>query len=468
MRREGRRAGLLPFRRGAADCVRAGHRHDEVLPLVVLEQVTRSRKQRQRAAREQRIEELERYNESIIANMNSALVVVDSSGTIRSANPMAEAIFDRPPGGLEGEALWRGFEGLGDIASADGEGADARSLVGRTLEDGVRFRGAESVITLADGTRIPIGLSCSPLMDAAGQQLGAIVIFQDLSEIKQLQRRVLQTEKLASIGQLAAGVAHEINNPMGFIHANLFQMSEYLDDLQQVWERVDRLQKAVDGGDAEEVRRVSDDLSSFSGEIDLAFVRADFRKALRESQEGAERIRHIVQDLRDFSHRDDGDRVPSDLNQCLDSTANIVWTMMKHSVVLTKEYADLPRIPCYPMQLKQVFMNLLVNAYQSIEARPQEAAELGEIVIRTALEGDEVVIEIRDTGVGIPGANLSKIFDPFFTTKEVGAGTGLGLSTSYNIVRRHEGRFEVESEEGVGTTFSIRLPRGNAAPRSDV
>jgi len=254
---------------------------------------------------------------------------------------------------------------------------------------------------------------------------------------------------------------------MGFIHANLFQMSEYLEDVQRVWERVDRLEKAAAGDDLAEIRRAAAELAAFSREVDIGFVRSDFAKALRESQEGSERIRHIVQDLRDFSHQDDGDRVLADVNQCVDSTANIVWTMMKHTVVLEKEYADLPRVPCYPMQLKQVMMNLLVNAYHAIEARLEDAndrtggssEELGEICLRTSLRDDAVVITIRDSGIGIPEPHLARIFDPFFTTKEVGAGTGLGLSTSYNIVKRHEGRIDVESEVGVGTLFEIWLPR---------
>jgi len=186
--------------------------------------------------------------------------------------------------------------------------------------------------------------------------------------------------------------------------------------------------------------------------------------AIRESQEGSERIRHIVQDLRDFSYQDTAERVPADVNQCVDSTASIVWTMMKHSVVLRKEYSDLPPVQCYPMQLKQVFMNLLVNAYQAIFERIGDSGETGEIRIRTCREADGVVVSIADTGVGIPAADLDRIFDPFFTTKEVGTGTGLGLSTSFNIVQRHGGRIRVESEDGEGSRFEVWLPLGAPDP----
>jgi len=298
--------------------------------------------------------------------------------------------------------------------------------------------------------------------DSAGNKLGAVAVFSDLTEIKLLQRKVLQTEKMASIGQLAAGVAHEINNPMGFIHANLFQMAEYLADLNRVWDEVNALQGAVDGGDIAEIQRRSRDLAAVTNEVNVDFVLPDFAKAVRESQEGSERIRHIVNDLRNFSHRDSEHPVLADVNQYLESTAGIVWPMMKHLVVLEKEYRDLPRVYCYPMQLQQVFMNLLVNAYQAVEERIGGSGETGTISLRTEPRAGGVAIIVRDTGVGIAAENLDRIFDPFFTTKKVGMGTGLGLSTCFNIVERHGGSLVVESEPGAETTFTVWLPGANA------
>jgi two-component system, NtrC family, sensor kinase len=293
------------------------------------------------------------------------------------------------------------------------------------------------------------------------------VIFQDLTEIKQLQRQVLQSEKMASIGQLAAGVAHEINNPMGFIHANLFQLGEYVQDLRRVWDEVQELRKAAASGDADAQGRAGDRLEAVASEVDAAYLLEDCAKAVRESLEGSERIRHIVQDLRAFSHPDGSDRSLADVNECLDSTANIVWTTMKHAVVLTRAYEDVPPIRCWPMQLKQVFMNLLVNAYQAIQEAGGERGRPGEIRLRTRAVPDGVEIEVADDGVGIPPEHLDRVFDPFFTTKEVGVGTGLGLSIAYNIVKRHGGTLHVESEPGAGTTFRIVLPRdGEAAVES--
>ncbi|HEB88317.1 MAG TPA: PAS domain-containing protein [Deltaproteobacteria bacterium] len=400
----------------------------------------------------ERLEALRRDNRDLIRNINSALLVTDPAGTITFANPPAERILGVGEGDLPGRQIadWFGVaEGGPDPIEA-------------CLGDGTRSQGAETVLQQADGKRVPVGVSCSPRLDAEGRACGVVAIFQDLSEVKELELQVRQSEKMASIGQLAAGVAHEVNNPMGFIHANLHQMSEYLGDLGKYLEAVDRLAEAVAESDPEVIRAAAADVQAVSREIDLEFVRSDFEKALLESAEGAERIRHIVKDLRDFSRPDPPARSPADINQALDSTANIVFTMMKHPVRLEKDYADLPKIEAYPMQLKQVFMNLLVNAYQAIEER--EEAEPGVIRIATAREGPEIVVRISDTGVGISEADRGRIFDPFFTTKSVGAGTGLGLSTSFQIIERHGGRILVESEPGHGTTFEIRLPLRNAGP----
>ncbi len=421
--------------------VRAQRLDEEGRVLLVFSDVT------DREALVKRVGDLQRYNENIIQNMNSAMLVVDRDGGITFANRTAEQILGAKPRQLTGRIVWDWFE------APDGE----RPLIARTLGDGLRFTGAEAVVRRGDDTLVPIGISCAPLNDVGGRQLGAVVIFQDLSEIKQLQRKVMQTEKMASIGQLAAGIAHEINNPMGFIHANLHQMADYLSDLRRLWDQVEILARSANLA-PEFARQAAEGLSKLAEEVDIDFVLPDFAKAIRESQEGSERIRHIVQDLREFSHQDTAERIPADINQCLDSTASIAWTTMKHSVVLKKQYADLPRVSCFPMQLKQVFMNLLVNAYQAVVERVGDTGSKGEIHIRTAPEGDGVTISVQDSGVGIAPQNLDRIFDPFFTTKAVGAGTGLGLSTCYNIVRRHGGTMNVESQLGVGSTFLLWLP----------
>ncbi len=421
--------------------VRAQRLDEERRLLLVLAEVTRTE------ALSREVDDLRRFGNDVIENMNSALVVVDLDGRVSYANPDAERILGEAP---VGASLWRWFEG-----------ALREQLVERTLREGLRFRGAEGLIARASGDRVPIGTSCAPLVDHDGRRSGAVVIFQDLTEIKQLQLQVLHTEKMASIGQLAAGVAHEINNPMGFIHANLFQLGEYVADLQRWLEPMQELRKACHTGSEGELRRVVERLDGVAAEVDADYLLDDCAKAVRESLEGSERIRHIVQDLRAFSHPDGSGRTEADVNECLDSTANIVWTMMKHQVVLTKEYQDLPRVRCFPMQLKQVFMNLLVNAYQAIE----EGRRPGEIRLRTRRAPGGVAVEVEDDGVGIPAERLQRVFDPFYTTKEVGVGTGLGLSIAYNIIRRHGGTLRVESEPGRRTRFEMFLPLDGGEPR---
>ena len=448
-RQPDRRETLDAFRHGAADCIQMGPDYEVALPMVALEQIRRGQRHQERRDTERRILELRDYTENIIQHMNSALIVVDESGIVTAANPTAEEILGVEPGQLRGLSADDFFPSQGSEPS----------LVSQTLARGLPFKGAETVLRRRDGRQVPIGISCSPMV-YSGRGTQAVAIFQDLTEIKHLERQVLQSEKMASIGQLAAGVAHEINNPTGFIHSNLHQMTEYLTDLRRVWKKTVELQGAVDRQDLDAAAAVSRDLNELSRELDIDFVYGDFAKAVRESQEGSERIRHIVQDLRDFSHMDTGELEDADMNQCLDSTAGIVWTMMKHSVLLEKDYDRLPSIRCYPMQLKQVFMNLLVNAYQSIETRLADSGETqpGRIQIRTRAGDEGVQVEIEDTGQGIEAQHLGRIFDPFFTTKEVGAGTGLGLSTSYSIVERHGGQITVESEVGTGTTFRVSLP----------
>ena len=438
------------FARGAADCIGVGPDFAECLAAAALEQIRRFRAAREWRRLEHDVEELRRTNENVIQNMNSALLLVDPAARVTFANPAAEQVLGVSAGRLRGRSVFELFA----------DGSPETSPPARALAEGVRVRGVEACLRRGERGRIPVALSCAPLLDSDGKRLGAVLLFEDLTEIQRLQRQVLQQEKMASIGQLAAGIAHEINNPMGFVHANLLQMAEYVNDVARAWDAVDALRKAVAAGAAGEVRAAAERLAGLAAELDVEFVLADLAKAVRESQEGAERIRHIVQDLRVFSHAR-GERAPADLNRCLDSTANIVWTMLKHTVRLEKDYGELPPVACRAVEIQQVFMNLLVNAYQAIRARgapPGGQGEWGVIRLRTRAQADGVLVTVSDTGVGIPPEHRDRIFDPFFTTKEVGEGMGLGLSTSWDIVRRHGGRLSVESEPERGTTFEVFLP----------
>jgi PAS domain S-box-containing protein len=275
-------------------------------------------------------------------------------------------------------------------------------------------------------------------------------------ELKQAQQQLVQSEKLASIGQLAAGVAHEINNPIGFVQSNLGSLERYFEHLMRLLEGYREgevmLGEAFTNhpGGAELIERMK--LLKQNAELD--FLKDDIPDLLRESRDGIVRVTKIVADLKDFSRVDTRNEwEQADLRTGLDSTLNVVNHEIKYRAEVVKHYGDLPLIRCVPSQLNQVFMNLLVNAAQ---ATPEGTH--GTITIRCGTEGPGVWVEISDTGAGIPEENLKRIFDPFFTTKPIGKGTGLGLSLSYGIVQKHGGRIEVRSEVGMGTTFRVSLP----------
>jgi PAS domain S-box-containing protein len=265
--------------------------------------------------------------------------------------------------------------------------------------------------------------------------------------LEEAHNQLLQSEKMASIGQLAAGIAHELNNPIGFVHSNMGTLEGYLRDLMEIIDSYEEYTQTL--GEEAPPRLKIDQLKD---ERDFTYVRADIFSLLAESKDGLGRVRKIVQDLKSFSHVGEQAWQPADLHQGLDSTLNIVWNELKYKCTIKKEYADLPKVYCLISQLNQVFMNLLVNAGQAIESQ-------GEISIRTARHGaDCVLIEICDSGKGIAPEHLNRIFEPFFTTKAVGKGTGLGLSLSYSIIERHHGRIEVESTAGQGACFRVIIP----------
>ncbi|MBV5349969.1 GHKL domain-containing protein, partial [bacterium] len=267
-----------------------------------------------------------------------------------------------------------------------------------------------------------------------------------LDELNSAQSQIYQQEKMASIGQLAAGVAHEINNPMGFITSNLGSLDKYVSRLSEFIGVVDQaLLSCCDEAQAGPVLEARKRLK-----IDR--ILDDAHQLIIESQDGAGRVRRIVQDLKSFSRVDQAETALIDLNEALETTINIAWNEIKYVATMNREFGDIPKVKCFPQQLNQVFLNLLVNAAHAL------GDTRGEITVRTEQEGDQVLVKISDTGCGMPEEVQRKIFDPFFTTKEVGKGTGLGLSISYDIIKKHGGSIEVESEVGRGTVFTVRLP----------
>jgi two-component system NtrC family sensor kinase len=265
------------------------------------------------------------------------------------------------------------------------------------------------------------------------------------TELQTTHAHLLQQEKMASIGQLAAGVAHEINNPMGFISSNLGTLSKYLDKraeyMAAMEQLVDQINDKAALAELNEKRKV----------LKIDFIAEDIKDLIKESLEGAERVKKIVQDLKSFSRVDQAEYKHADVNECMESTINIVWNELKYKATVQKEYGEIPLTKCFPQQLNQVFMNLLVNASHAIEKQ-------GTITAKTLREGDSIFISVSDTGRGIEPGIITRIFDPFFTTKKVGEGTGLGLSITYDIIKKHGGEITVRSEVGKGSTFTVRIP----------
>ena len=270
-------------------------------------------------------------------------------------------------------------------------------------------------------------------------------IKQTNTRLEEAQNQLLQSEKMASIGQLAAGVAHEINNPIGFVSSNLGTLRTYVEPLFQLLAQLRAAAPmTLPEGIVQELDRIN-------RAIDLEFVQEDLPQLLNESDEGLSRVKKIVQDLKDFSRVDTAEWQDADLNAGLDSTLNVVMNEVKYKAEVRKHYGVLPPVHCIAAQLNQVFMNLIVNAAHAIPER-------GTIALSTWAQQDWVCVEVRDTGCGMSEEVRRRIFEPFFTTKPVGQGTGLGLSLSFSIIQKHGGRIEVESTEGVGTSFQVWIP----------
>lgn len=323
-------------------------------------------------------------------------------------------------------------------------------VVREAFESGEDIEPVEYQISCRNGAIKSVMVSGITLHDAL------LITLTDITDRKQAEQKlanaqlqVIQQDKLASIGQLSAGIAHEINNPIGFINSNLSTLSKYLDKLDQY---IDFLETGWAEGNSAGLKS----LEQIQRDLKIQYIRTDIHQLIRESVEGTERVVKIVHDLKNFARSDTSSIGWADINQCLESTVNIVWNQIKYVADLVRAYGELPLVSCNAQQINQVFMNLLVNAVHAIQERNDSG--LGTITVQTRTDQGYVSIEVRDTGNGMPLEVQRRIFEPFFTTKDVGRGTGLGLSISYDIIKKHGGEISVSSEPGVGTCFTIRLP----------
>ncbi|MGO9600812.1 MAG: PAS domain S-box protein [Isosphaeraceae bacterium] len=404
-----------------------------------------------RAEEAQRASE-RRYRQFTEATLD-ALVVADERGVITLFNAAAERTF----GYSEPEVLG---QPLTILMPAEYHEAHQRGLrryletkeaqvVGRTIELNGRRK---------DGQVFPLELSLSAVELPEGICfLGAI---RDLTERQRLQARVVQMEKLASLGLLSAGVAHEINNPLAYVANNLVVLERGIHGLIALVAVYEAAQAILESARPDLAAQVA----HLAEEIDLPYLKAHIEQIVGSTRQGVKRVADIVQNLRGFARLDQAAVERANLHDAITSSLEMIRGRMdRHHIVVEQQFGDLPLVLCAPAQVNQVFLNLLVNALQAIEATSKLG---GRIQIRTRAVGDEVIAEVADDGCGIPADVLPRIFDPFFTTKPVGEGTGLGLSISHGIVVDHGGRIEVESMPGQGTRFRVILPvRGKGRGR---
>ncbi|MBI5017502.1 MAG: response regulator [Deltaproteobacteria bacterium] len=392
----------------------------------------------ERAELQKKVSQGKRDIEAIFDSVTEPMASVDRAGMVTRANEAFRQLVKRP---------WRTFLGQSCSELLTSVGAAPACI---PIEQ-VFELGEQRLAEWRDDDGRILHARVFPVLEGSRVN-GAVLRLQDVTAERELEHRLLQSEKMASIGQLSAGVAHEINNPVGFILSNLNRLAEYSKDIARMDAEGLSLAEQVMGGrlDPGEAWRRFGEVRS---RLDVDYLVRDTADAVAECRDGADRIRRIVQDLKTFSHPDGADWQYADLAQGLDSTLNIAWNEIKYKCEVVKEYGALPAVLCVPQQLNQVFMNLLVNAAQAISDR-------GVLTLRTWVDpdGSRVFVAVRDTGAGIPEGHLRKIFDPFFTTKPVGKGTGLGLHLALGIVRKHGGEIRVESEPGRGSEFTVILP----------
>ncbi len=270
-------------------------------------------------------------------------------------------------------------------------------------------------------------------------------------ELADARSKMTQSEKMASLGVLSAGVAHEINNPIGFVNSNFNSLASYTDIFAELYRLDAGLYAALKEGDIAKAGDALERIEAYKKEVDSDFAVDDIKELIKESKDGIGRVVRIVTSLKEFSHAGAGDKAECDINKCIENTITLCWNQIKYKAELVREFGELPPVWCNQHKMGQVFMNIIVNAAHAI-------TDHGVIRIKTCADGENAVIRISDNGVGIPDYVMKRLFEPFFTTKPVGIGTGLGLSIVYGIVKEHNGSIEIQSRPFEETTFTISIP----------
>ncbi len=402
---------------------------------------------------------------AVVESAYDAIISTDSDGKIIFWNLAARTCFGYSSDDILGKTV------TSIVPKRFAKKFNNRIGVYLSLDHGtVIGRSVELIGLRRDGTEFPMEVSLANWKTDEGMFVTAIA--RDITErnkaehdlrtskerleemharLKENQAQLIQSEKLASLGLIAAGVAHEINNPVAYIMGNIDTLNDYVLHFQELFVMYDRLDGLLQGIDAPQVTALLQSISEAKSEKDLDFVLQDIGYLISESLEGTNRVKDIVQNLKSFARVDEAEQVEADINECIESTLRIVWNNLKYKCTVEKTLGALPKVLCQPGKLNQVFLNLLVNAAEAIPDK-------GVISILTECVGGHIIVRISDTGSGIEPEYVNSLFTPFFTTKPVGQGTGLGLSISYGIIQEHDGRIDVESQVGEGTTFTVSIP----------
>lgn len=379
----------------------------------------------------------------VLEGMEAAVFIVDlDSHAIIEANSVAESFFGDKQAKIIGQQCTR-------LLASDGEAHPCHEMASP-------MRNIETTLELPNGELLPVQRTIMPL-EIGGKKL-IVETMIDISERKALERQLTYTQKLESVGELAAGIAHEINTPIQYIGDNTRFLEDAFQDLMELHTTASNiLDKATPDSDPDVCRATYRDALK---KADIDYLSEEVPNALRQTLEGVEHVSNIVKAMKQFSHPDTGESVLTDINKAIENTIAISRNEWKyHSQISTDLPDDLPLVECSPGDINQVLLNVLVNAAHAVTEAVGDSGETGSIKIATRQKGDFVEISISDTGAGIAPENRNRVFNPFFTTKQVGKGTGQGLAICYNIiVKKHAGVLDFTSAVGKGTTFYIRLP----------
>ncbi|MDB4869203.1 MAG: fixL4 [Gemmatimonadales bacterium] len=385
----------------------------------------------QHRAAEEALRRSEEQYRQIVETTSDGIVQLDHADVIVFANHPAAEMLGYQPSEMVGKAF--------SLVTVPGEAEASQMPRQRRLGVSVSWDGS---LRRRDGAEVVVSMTSTPIVGRDAERMGSIAVIRDVTERRKLQSQLMVSDRMASVGTMAAGVAHEINNPLAAVLANLDYIAESL------------------------VRLTSAERGPMSYTARDTWIREEIKPSLDDAREAAERVRFIVRDLKMFSRSPSEERTgPVNVKAVMESSLRMAWNEVRHRARLVKNYGLIPDVDANEARLGQVFLNLIVNAAQ---AMPEGRAEQNEIEVSTRLEGERVIIEVRDTGAGIPAENRTRIFDAFFTTKGVGEGSGLGLAICYRIVKDIGGDLTVESEMGVGTVFRVFLPVAKAEAVEDI